>query len=740
MKRTGLTIALLFLVLAQADAREAVCLLQNDAELSHDGPEDYGLWLSHFPSGELTRLIDRRVRFSALSPDGGRVAFTVNDSIYIMDNNGAGRRCIVAGPSQGYEDWGGQLNQDATGIYWSTNGIFWIHDNKIYRYRVDTDRVSSLPIDLLDIDGATHCDTDGIVSGKGRCYHASRDGRHTWIESNWDPPVDSIYCGVRGYSRGGRLRLEWNEDFTSFTPLWRTQWGHGRMMSADGHLFLVAFGFHRNLYITKQHGTSLETLYGWEEYDPPYNDPGMEARSIVQCINNDSLVCSNAYCAKDACLPEGLHLYVWNWRTRENYGELSMPDQQELNAIMPVTLWDGPLPVVGTDPWIELSRDKVVFSYDGAAEPAPKEVIVTNTGSGALGPVQVSIAPSTADWLLFDVQSNAGDTQTVRYSLNTLAVTQDSMGATVTIHGGGAANSVEHTVIVYKGDVLAPPTLTAATAVGDSLLDVQLDWEDNSSRESGFRIERGTADSDWATIGHAPADTTGYLDKRLDYDTKYTYRIRAYKTTEDSTRVSEPSNEQSVRIFGIPWIVVDAPVQGENLVAGTPYTIRWRANLISQVYLEASMDAGETWETITVEGGILSGADIWGAFPWTVPDLAGSSVIIKVNEYLGDEAATSGEAQIVPAGDNAAGPRGHEARSKDPFTMSANVISVKASYAEALTVTVRALNGAVRVRKVVQPGDQLRIDNAVMGKGVYLVELSGEDTANCVTSRCTLVR
>ncbi len=61
-----------------------------------------------------------------------------------------------------------------------------------------------------------------------------------------------------------------------------------------------------------------------------------------------------------------------------------------------------------------------------------------------------------------------------------------------------------------------------------------LQWSDNSSNESGFRIERsadGTSFEEIATVG---ANVVSYVDSGLPGSTKYSYRIRAFNSAGDS--------------------------------------------------------------------------------------------------------------------------------------------------------------------------------------------------------------
>jgi hypothetical protein len=82
--------------------------------------------------------------------------------------------------------------------------------------------------------------------------------------------------------------------------------------------------------------------------------------------------------------------------------------------------------------------------------------------------------------------------------------------------------------------VLKAPKSLSLTALSSSK--VRLNWADNSSTESGFKIERSPlTDTNYTQIATVAANTTTYTDTGLSGSTKYYYRLRAYNsyTTSD---------------------------------------------------------------------------------------------------------------------------------------------------------------------------------------------------------------
>jgi len=78
----------------------------------------------------------------------------------------------------------------------------------------------------------------------------------------------------------------------------------------------------------------------------------------------------------------------------------------------------------------------------------------------------------------------------------------------------------------------AAPTNLSATASSSS--QINLTWTDNSSNESGFRIERSADGATFTEIGVVGSNVTTYASTSLSAATQYWYRVRAYNATGQS--------------------------------------------------------------------------------------------------------------------------------------------------------------------------------------------------------------
>jgi titin len=64
---------------------------------------------------------------------------------------------------------------------------------------------------------------------------------------------------------------------------------------------------------------------------------------------------------------------------------------------------------------------------------------------------------------------------------------------------------------------------------------ITIAWDDNSTTETGFRIERSLdGTTNWTQIGTTGGSVTVYRDTGLAPSTTYYYRVRAYTSTENS--------------------------------------------------------------------------------------------------------------------------------------------------------------------------------------------------------------
>ncbi len=85
--------------------------------------------------------------------------------------------------------------------------------------------------------------------------------------------------------------------------------------------------------------------------------------------------------------------------------------------------------------------------------------------------------------------------------------------------------------------LLQAPSDVKAEAVSDT--QIRLTWVDNLTGETGFSIERKKQGGTYAEVGRVGANLTNYLDKELEPNTRYYYRVKAYDENKSSEYTQE---------------------------------------------------------------------------------------------------------------------------------------------------------------------------------------------------------
>ncbi len=112
---------------------------------------------------------------------------------------------------------------------------------------------------------------------------------------------------------------------------------------------------------------------------------------------------------------------------------------------------------------------------------------------------------------------------------------------------------------------LPAPTNLQAAAVSSTQID--LTWQDNSSNETEFRIERSPDGSTgWTQIASVAADVTSYSDIGLSCAAPYYYRLRAYRAGDnlasDYTNIANAAAYACQTIsFNPGWNLITLPLQ-----------------------------------------------------------------------------------------------------------------------------------------------------------------------------------
>jgi Matrixin len=125
----------------------------------------------------------------------------------------------------------------------------------------------------------------------------------------------------------------------------------------------------------------------------------------------------------------------------------------------------------------------------------------------------------------------------------------------------------------------AAPT-SAGVALGTTIPQVKVAWVDNSTNETGFRVERSTDGLNFTIVGQPGTNVRSFLDQSTAFNVQYQYRVRAV----NANGVSPASNTATIKTPAAPSAPAAAklylPTNGATGVTSatsTGYYLRWYA-------------------------------------------------------------------------------------------------------------------------------------------------------------------
>ena len=185
----------------------------------------------------------------------------------------------------------------------------------------------------------------------------------------------------------------------------------------------------------------------------------------------------------------------------------------------------------------------------------------------------------------------------------------------------GATGSITLHINLKAPQPPVAPSGLNATAVSSS--QINLTWSDNSTDETGFKIERKTGiNGVWMQIATVGANVTSYSNTGLVANTSYYYRVRSYNTPGNSGY----SNEASQTTF--PTGPVNNSFANRTSLSGTAITA-------TGSNLGANKETGEP-----SHNGNAGGKSVW--WTWTAPttgtvqiDTIGSTFDTLLGVYTG---------------------------------------------------------------------------------------------------------
>ena len=250
-----------------------------------------------------------------------------------------------------------------------------------------------------------------------------------------------------------------------------------------------------------------------------------------------------------------------------------------------------------------LSNEVVIGPGDAGPPVAPSSLV-----ANAVSKTQIDLtwSDNSSDERTFQVErwtSGAGQftvVATLRPRTQSWSDCQLSENTTYyyRVCAANSAGNSSYTALVSTttlGSAPDPPSNLSATAASSSRIDIQ--WSDNSTDETGFKVERSIG-GPFVTIATVSVGATTYSNTGLPDSTTYYYRVRAYSSTGSSAY----SNSASAATLGGP------PDPPSNLSAtaasSSRIDLQWSDNSTNETEFKVERSIGGPFVTIaTVSAG-----------------------------------------------------------------------------------------------------------------------------------------
>jgi plastocyanin len=184
----------------------------------------------------------------------------------------------------------------------------------------------------------------------------------------------------------------------------------------------------------------------------------------------------------------------------------------------------------------------IAVSRSGGEDGAVSVAYATAAGTASAGPDFTAVS-GTLTWA---DQDAADKTFQVPITNDTLVESTETVALTLSTPTGGAILDPARRTATLSildndsgGGGTAPAAPSNLRAAGLSTSEIQLNWNDNSNNETGFKIERKGLTGAYQEIATAGAGATSFVAGGLDPATAYTFRVRATNAAGNSAYSNE---------------------------------------------------------------------------------------------------------------------------------------------------------------------------------------------------------
>jgi len=144
--------------------------------------------------------------------------------------------------------------------------------------------------------------------------------------------------------------------------------------------------------------------------------------------------------------------------------------------------------------------------------------------------------------------------------------------------------------------IVAPTTPSMLLAEAISSSQIRLNWADNTSNETGFKIERSvTSGTGYAEITQVVAGIKTFTDNSLQANTKYFYRVRAFSGQGNSDYSNEANATTAMAVPATPFTLLAEAISSSQI------RLNWTDNTANEggFKIERSTTSGSGYAEIT---------------------------------------------------------------------------------------------------------------------------------------------
>ncbi|MFT3788022.1 MAG: PA14 domain-containing protein [Tepidisphaeraceae bacterium] len=170
-------------------------------------------------------------------------------------------------------------------------------------------------------------------------------------------------------------------------------------------------------------------------------------------------------------------------------------------------------------------------------------------------------------------------------------------------NAAGSSAVVEGLIVDTSGSPQAPAAPTGLTATAATGTRVDLAWDDNSTNETGFKVERRLVGGTFAQIGTVAANVKTYADTTVTAGNSYEYRVRATTGSLDSSYSGTASVTTPGGTGGVPAAPSGVTLQLVSTSAGPNVRVNWTDNSNNETGFRIQRRyAGWIWEDLANVG------------------------------------------------------------------------------------------------------------------------------------------